>query len=292
MPVQAMVRLSLWLRKYIEYVGKFGSLFIWPLVFVTMWDVIVRKLGGMQYWLITNVGSVFESTKIQEWEWHFHTVLFALVLGYGYVHNRHVRVDLIREKLSYRKQAWIEFLGTTFFMIPFCLIVGYFALENAYESFMVGEQSASLVGLGNRWIIKSVLVIGLFFAALAGIAVWLQAVLLLFTPQSEWAGSALNQTSSEVFAPKDLLKDSDGSLTGAANAFYVALQRIPANLDGVSVSDEDGALDREWTPETTVVFFRKEPKKTITVEYEHKFQLMTLQWPEELALRGGRTRSI
>ncbi len=291
MPVQAMVRLSLWLRKYIEYVGKFGSLFIWPLVFVTMWDVIVRKLGGMQYWLITNVGSVFESTKIQEWEWHFHTVLFSLVLGYGYVHNRHVRVDLIREKLSYRKQAWIEFIGTTFFMIPFCLIVGFFAMESAYESFLVGEQSASLVGLGNRWIIKSVLVIGLVFAALAGIAVWLQAVLLLFVPQSEWAGSALNQRSSEVFAPKDLLKDSDGSLTGSAGAFYVDLQRIPANLDAIAVSDEDGAVDREWTPETAVVFFRKEPKKTITVEYEHKFQLMTLQWPEEVALRGGRTRS-
>jgi hypothetical protein len=42
------------------------------------------------------------------------------------------------------------------------------------------EISASTVGLTNRWIIKSVLVFGLIVAGLAGIAVWLQAALVLF----------------------------------------------------------------------------------------------------------------
>ena len=75
----------------------------------------------------------FESTIIQELEWHFHTALFTLVLGYGYVNNKHVRVDLVREKLSFRKQVWIEFLGCTFFLIPYCLLVGYFAFEYAFD---------------------------------------------------------------------------------------------------------------------------------------------------------------
>ncbi len=182
-PVDAMVHLSLRLKKYIEFIGKFGSVFILPLVFVTMWDVAVRKLGHMQYWLIQNLGSTFESTKIQEWEWHFHTALFTLILGYGYIFNRHVRVDLVREKLSFRKQAWIEFLGCTFFLIPYCLVVGYFAYINAYDSFMVGEISFSIVGLCCRWVIRSVLAIGLTVAAIAGFAVWLQTVLVLFGPK-------------------------------------------------------------------------------------------------------------
>jgi TRAP-type mannitol/chloroaromatic compound transport system permease small subunit len=292
MPAEAMISLSLWLRKYIEYVGRFGSVFIWPLVFVTMWDVIVRKLGGMQYWLIQNVGSVFESTKIQEWEWHFHTVLFALVLGYGYVNNRHVRVDLIREKLSFRKQAWIEFFGCTFFMIPYCVIVSYFALESAYESFVVGEISASLVGLSHRWIIKSVLVIGLLVAAFSGFAVWLQAVLVLFTPSSAVLNSTLNQESSEEFAPKDLLKDAAGSLTGTPNSIYVDLQKFPLSLKEISVTDESGPVKFKWAPDTSIVYFAKAPTKTIAVRYSHRFQLMTLRWPEELKQRGGRTRSI
>jgi TRAP-type mannitol/chloroaromatic compound transport system permease small subunit len=183
MPVEVMLRVSERLRSFVEFVGRWGAVFILPLVFITMWDVFLRKIGGMQVWLVEHLGRSFESTVIQEFEWHFHTALFTLVLGYGLVRNRHVRVDLLREKLPFRTQAWIEFLGLTFFMIPYCLIVGYFACVFAFDSFMVMEKSASTVGLSYRWIIKSVLVLGLFTALVAGVAVWLQTVLVLFGPK-------------------------------------------------------------------------------------------------------------
>ena len=173
------------LSTFVENVGKFGSLFLMPLVFVTMWDVIMRKLGGFQIWAIENFGSMFESTKIQEFEWHFHTALFCLVLGYGFVNNRHVRVDLLREKLSFRAQVWIDFFGTLLFLLPYTVIVGMFAAEYTWEAFTSNEISASTVGLTHRWIIKSVLVIGLFVTALAGISVWLQTVVVLFGPQGK-----------------------------------------------------------------------------------------------------------
>ncbi|MFQ5896909.1 MAG: TRAP transporter small permease subunit [Candidatus Methylomirabilia bacterium] len=183
MPVDLLIRFSMGLKKFIEAAGKAGSVFILPLVLVTMWDILVRKIGGLQYWLIQNVGSAFGSTIIQELEWHFHTVLFVLVLGYAYVNNRHIRVDLIRERLSFRKQAWIEFLGCSLFLIPYLAVVIYFAFDFAYESFQIGEISASQVGLPRRWIIKSVFTMGLIFAFLSGIAVWLQTVLVLFGPK-------------------------------------------------------------------------------------------------------------
>ncbi len=179
----ALIRLSLFLRKFVEWFGKTGSWLIVPLVLITMWDVTSRKIVWIQIWLVENVGSIFESTLLQELEWHLHTALFALVLGYGYVYNRHVRVDLVRERLTLRKQAWIEFLGCTFFMIPYCVIVTYFAVEFAYRSWEMNEISASQVGLTNRWIIKSVLVWGLILAALSGIAVWIQTALVLFGPK-------------------------------------------------------------------------------------------------------------
>jgi TRAP-type mannitol/chloroaromatic compound transport system permease small subunit len=183
MPVELLLRTSERLRSFVEFVGRWGAVFILPLVFVTMCDVFLRKIGGMQVFLVETFGRPFESTVIQEMEWHFHTALFTLVLGYGLVRNRHVRVDLVREKLSFRKQAWIEFLGLTFFMIPYCLIVGYFATGFAWDSFLVSEKSASTVGLSYRWVIKSILVFGLFTALVAGIAVWLQTVLVLFGPK-------------------------------------------------------------------------------------------------------------
>jgi TRAP-type mannitol/chloroaromatic compound transport system permease small subunit len=178
-----LVRVADRLRAFTEFVGRWGAVFILPLVFVTMWDVGFRKVGGVQYWLVTRFGRPFESTVLQELEWHFHTALFALVLGYAYVKNRHVRVDLFREHWSFRTQAWVEFLGCSFFMIPFCAITGYFALDFAVKAFTIGEQSVSLIGLPYRWIIKSVLVLGLGVALLAGVAVWLQTVVVLFGPR-------------------------------------------------------------------------------------------------------------
>jgi len=180
-----LLKISHALRMFSERVGKFGSIFILPLVAVTIWDVIIRKVGHVQVWMIENISRYFGSTIVQELEWHFHTALFALVLGFGFVFNRHVRVDLVREKLPFKVQAWIEFLGCTMFMIPFCLIVGYFSIEATYESWLVGEQSASTVGLHYRWVIRSVLVIGLFVAAIAGIAVWLQTIVVLLGPKDK-----------------------------------------------------------------------------------------------------------
>ena len=105
------------------------------------------------------------------------------MLGYGYICNSHVRVDLIREKLAFRKKLLIEFVGLTFFLLPFCVLLIWFALNYAYGSYEVGEISASQVGLSHRWIIKGVLVFGLILAALAGIAVWLQVAIVLWGPR-------------------------------------------------------------------------------------------------------------
>ena len=170
------------LRAVVDWIGRFGSWFILPLVFITCYDVILRKLKFLYVWVLEMFGRVwiFESTLLQELEWHMHTVLFALVLGYGYIHNTHVRVDLVRERLSFRRKTWLEFLGVTAFMIPYTCIVIWFAVIFAYDSYMVGEISASLVGIPNRWIIKSVLAAGLVFAGVAGLAVWLQSVTVLW----------------------------------------------------------------------------------------------------------------
>jgi TRAP-type mannitol/chloroaromatic compound transport system permease small subunit len=178
------LRLSDALRSFVDFVGRGASWLFVPLIIVTVFDVTARKLVWVQIWLVEHLGRIFGSTLLQELEWHFHTALFALVLGYGYIWNTHVRVDLVREGLAFRKKAWLELLGLTFFMIPFCVIVIWFAWIYAYDSFMINEISASQVGLSHRWIIKSVLVAGLIIAALSGVAVWLQVVIVLWGPQN------------------------------------------------------------------------------------------------------------
>ena len=177
------IRISDALRDFVDFVGRWGTWLILPLIGITVFDVTARKLIWIQIWLVHTFGRIFESTLLQELEWHVHTALFALVLGYGYIYNTHVRVDLIRETLPFRKKAWLEILGLTFFMIPYCAIVIYFAVVYAHDSYVIHEISASQVGLTNRWIIKSILVFGLIVAAISGIAVWLQVAIVLWGPK-------------------------------------------------------------------------------------------------------------
>lgn len=178
-----VLRISEKLRRFVDRVGRFGSWFAMPLILITAFDLFIRKTGVLQIWLVENVSEFFGSTLLQELEWHSHTVLFTLVLGFGYIWNTHVRVDLIRENLAFRKKAWLEFIGLTFFLIPFCSVVVYFAAVYAYDSWQIGEISASLVGLSHRWIIKTILAFGLVVAVIAGISVWLQVALALFGPK-------------------------------------------------------------------------------------------------------------
>ncbi|MDG2205230.1 MAG: hypothetical protein P8M79_08265 [Alphaproteobacteria bacterium] len=180
----ALLRMSERLRRIVDWVGRFGSWFMLPLVLITTFDMGLRKTGEVQIWMIENISEYFGSTMLQEMEWHSHTILFTLVLGYGYIWNTHVRVDLVRETLAFKKKAWLEFLGLSIFYIPFCCILLYFATVYSYDAFMINEASASLVGLSHRWAIKAFLVAGILVAILAGISVWLQIVMVLFGPQN------------------------------------------------------------------------------------------------------------
>ena len=195
------LKISEALRRFGDRVGRFGSWFAMPMILITAFDLTIRKtkfikIAGdpWQIWLRENVSPVFDSTLLQELEWHSHTALFALVLGFGYVWNTHVRVDLVREHLNFKKKAWLEFIGISIFLIPFTCIIIYFSYMYTVDSWALnrhdecawwqcGEISASLVGLSHRWLIKGVLVFGLIVALLAGIAVWLQVAIALFGPK-------------------------------------------------------------------------------------------------------------
>ena len=182
-----LVQVSYQLKRIVDYIGGKASYFILPLIAFTMIDVFGRKLTNtafdFQLFLVENVTKYAQSTMLQELEWHMHTILFSLVLGYGFTHNRHVRVDLLRMHMQTKSQAVIEFFGTMLFMIPYTIVVIYFCYMFTYDAYVTNEISASLVGMSHRWVIKTVLGVGLIVALLSGIAVWFQSLLVLFGPK-------------------------------------------------------------------------------------------------------------
>lgn len=164
-----------------RFFGKCAGFVVLPLIAVIMFDVITRKIDflriGMSqlsfYWLI-------EPIKLQDMEWHLHAVILMLSFGFAYLLNAHVRVDIFREMLSRRGQAWVEFWGIVLLAVPYFFLVTYFAFVFVKISFIQGEGSESLTGITHRYIIKSVMVIGFLLACSAFLATLIRLCALLF----------------------------------------------------------------------------------------------------------------
>ena len=58
------------LRGFVDAVAKLSTWALVPLVVITMWDVVARKFIFIQIFMVENFGSIFESTYLQELEWH------------------------------------------------------------------------------------------------------------------------------------------------------------------------------------------------------------------------------
>lgn len=142
------------------------------LMVVICFDVLSRKAGFQ----IPGMGS----TRLQELEWHLHTVLFAMWLGQCYILNAHPRVDTVTAHRSLRARAWIEFVGCLAFALPYVGIVAWYGLGFVAASHLTGEGSEAVVGLPQRWIIKSLFVFGLWLLLAAIVAVLLRLVVFLF----------------------------------------------------------------------------------------------------------------
>lgn len=113
----------------------------------------------------------FQLTPLQELEWHLFFALVFLTLGSAYLSDRHVRIDIVRDRMNERTRAAIEILGFFLALLPFTLILLYLGSIPAWDAFVIGERSRAPLGLSHRWIIKSLIPIGALLLLLAGTVV-------------------------------------------------------------------------------------------------------------------------
>jgi len=164
---KSLLSISSKLDYFLCFMGKIGAWMAIPLITIIIFDIVTRRFF------------VLGSTKLQEMEFHLHAALFLLALGYGYLKNSHVRIEIIRERFSTLTKAWLEVIGVLCFVLPYTGLVVYFGIDFASRSFHMNEVSAALTGLPYRWIIKSFVPLGMAFLWLAGIAVLLRNIVYI-----------------------------------------------------------------------------------------------------------------
>jgi TRAP-type mannitol/chloroaromatic compound transport system permease small subunit len=167
-----------------------GWLFL-VLTGVILFDVVTRKFG---YQL-----PHFGSTRLQELEGHLHAALFALWLGFAYVRNAHVRIDIASSRAGPRASALLELWGCALLALPFSLIAAFFAVDYAWISFRQNEASVSASGLPFLFVPKAVLALGAVLLALAVLSVMLRTLVFLWGPLAlrEHAGFAAYRMGSK-----------------------------------------------------------------------------------------------
>ena len=165
----ALLKLSDGLRRLLEWIALTSGWLLVIMACVTTFDVVARKFG-----------MDLPFTKLQELEWHFHAVIFSLWMGYCYTINAHPRVDSFTERMTHRNRAWMELVGCLVLALPYIALVSYYSLGFVEESYKIGEQSDSTVGLTHRWIIKGLYAAGLWLIVLGILSVLLRLIVFLF----------------------------------------------------------------------------------------------------------------
>ncbi|MEL6373200.1 MAG: TRAP transporter small permease subunit [Pseudomonadota bacterium] len=188
--MQGLLKLANVLDAPARFLGKVGGWMIIPLIIIIMFDVVTRKIDAFRIWMADAQLAWFNPIIFQDAEWHLHGIILLMAFGFGYLMNAHVRVDIIREMLPRRGQAWVEFWGLLLLGIPYLLVITYYGYQFVALSFAQGEGSESLTGIPARYIIKSFLLIGFALLLMSFFATLFRLIATLFGSEEDVKAAA------------------------------------------------------------------------------------------------------
>lgn len=136
-----------------ERIGRFVGWLLLAAVLISTVNAITRKAF--------NIGS----NAYLEAQWYLFAAVFMLGAGYVFLHDQHVRIDVIASRLKRRTMVWIDVIGITVFLIPLCLIVAWMAWPSVMLAFKTSEVSANPGGF-IRWPLYVLVPIGFLLLAL------------------------------------------------------------------------------------------------------------------------------
>lgn len=196
--MHALLKISCLIDMLTERVGKAATWLVLVVTLVSAGNAFVRYLFN------------FSSNGLLEIQWYLFSALFLLCGGYTLLKNEHVRIDVVAGRFSPRVQAWIDIIGTLFFLAPMAVAVLYLSWPIFVESYRVGEHSSNAGGL-LVWPVRALVPAGFALLVLQGVSEFIKRVAFLkgliddpnarpsaATPESELARSIEAQRGGQV----------------------------------------------------------------------------------------------
>jgi len=146
-----------------EFCGRYVALLIIPLVLVVTYEVILRK--------------IFHSPTIWAFEMtvYLYGAHFVLGAAYTYLHDRHVRVDILSSRLPVKIRLWLSIVTFLVIFVPFVGGLSWAAVMYAGHSVAVGEHSWS-AWKPPLYIYKCVMPVGFIMLFVQGVAFFIRDI--------------------------------------------------------------------------------------------------------------------
>jgi TRAP-type mannitol/chloroaromatic compound transport system permease small subunit len=116
---------------------------------------------------------------MQESVVYLHASLFMLAIGYAYLQDGHVRVDVLYADWSPRAKALADLLSILFAVLPFCALVIWACWPYVSLSWRIKEGAMSVGGLPFVYVLKALIPTMAVLLALQAIAIALRAAAVL-----------------------------------------------------------------------------------------------------------------
>src|SRR3954465_11455185 len=153
-------------------------------------DALNENVGKLTYWLILaavllSTGNAIvrytfnmSSNAWLEIQWYLFAFVFLFCAGYTLLHNQHVRIDIVTGGLSPRAKAWIDILGTLFFLLPMAIAIMWLSWPVFVDAYQSNEVSTNAGGLG-VWPARLMLPAGFMLLVLQGISELIKRIAFL-----------------------------------------------------------------------------------------------------------------
>jgi TRAP-type mannitol/chloroaromatic compound transport system permease small subunit len=108
-----------------------------------------------------------------------HGTLIMLAAAWTLLAGGHVRVDVLYADASPRTKAWIDLAGSLLLLLPFMLVLAWFALPYVGRSWAILERSRETSGIPAVFLLKTLIPLFALLMALQGVSQAIRAAHML-----------------------------------------------------------------------------------------------------------------
>jgi len=164
--VQALLTLSRAIDALTDRVGKAT---IWLVLIMT----VISALNAFVRYAFD-----YSSNGWLEIQWYLFSAIFLLSAGYTLMRNEHVRIDVVSGHFSPRVHAWIDIIGTLFFLAPMAVAVLYLSWPIFVNAYLTNEHSSNAGGL-IVWPVRLLVPVGFGLLILQGVSELIKRIAFL-----------------------------------------------------------------------------------------------------------------